>query len=99
MVEDAHIVGCVDGTVTFLFQRDTIRERVDKDDIRKWLEELMSQILGSAIRIQCTSSCSSSRAKESVRPMKNDGKEIPAAVLKVQQMFGGKITKIEEEEE
>ena len=98
LLEDAHIVGCVDGTVTFLFQRDTIRERVDKDDIRKWLEELMSQILGSAIRIHCTSVCSSGRAKESVRPLKNDGKEIPAAVLKVQQMFGGKITKIEEEE-
>jgi len=58
----------------------------------------MTQILGSSIRLHCTTERPAARVKEPVRPAKPDGEEIPAAVLRMQQMFGGKITKIEEDE-
>lgn len=98
LLEDARFAGHAEGVVTLLFQRETIRERVEKDDIRKWLEDLMTQILGSPIRLHCTTALATVRAKAPEHPAKQDVQEIPAAVLKVQQMFGGKITKIEEEE-
>jgi len=97
LLEDARIAGHSGGVVTLLFQRETIRERVEKDDIRKWLEELMTQILGTSIRLHCTTVRPATRSKEPERTAKKEQDEIPAAVLKMQQMFGGKITKIEEE--
>jgi len=98
LLEDARFAGHADGVVTLLFQRETIRERVDKDDIRKWLEELMTQMLDTSIRIHCTTERPAVRMKEPAHPLKPVGDEIPAAVLKMQQIFGGQITKIEEEE-
>lgn len=99
LLEDAKVAGHVGGVVTLLFQRETIRERVDKDDIRKWLEELLTQILGAATRLHCTTvrPIPTGRSKDAGQSIKQDKDEIPAAVLKMQQMFGGKITKIEEE--
>jgi len=99
LLEDAKVAGHAGGVVTLLFQRETIRERVEKDDIRKWLEELMSQALNTSIRLHCTTVRPTGRVKGNTPPAKPDKEEIPAAVLKMQQMFGGKITKIEEEEQ
>ncbi len=99
LLEDAKVAGHAGGVVTLLFQRETIRERVEKDDIRKWLEELMSQALNTSIRLHCTTVRPAGRVKGNTPPTKPDKEEIPAAVLKMQQMFGGKITKIEEEEQ
>ncbi|HWR31350.1 MAG TPA: hypothetical protein VN631_16105, partial [Negativicutes bacterium] len=98
LLEDARLAGHADGVVTLLFQRDTIRERVDKDDIRKWLEELMTQILGTSIRLHCTTKRSEVKTKHPENLLKQPKEEIPEAVMKMQQMFGGKITKIEEDE-
>lgn len=97
LLEDASLAGHSEGVVTLLFQRETIRERVDKDDIRKWLEELMTQLLGTSIRLHCTTKLPVARAKEPERPVKQPAGEIPEAVIKMQQMFGGQITKIEED--
>jgi DNA polymerase-3 subunit gamma/tau len=97
LLEDASLAGHSEGVVTLLFQRETIRERVDKDDIRKWLEELMTQLLGTSIRLHCTTKLPVARAKETERPAKQPAGEIPEAVIKMQQMFGGQITKIEED--
>ena len=99
LLEDAKVAGHAGGIVTLLFQRETIRERVEKDDIRKWLEELMSQALNTSIRLHCTTVRPAGQVKGKAPTAKPGKEEIPAAVLKMQQMFGGKITKIEEEEQ
>ena len=96
LLKDAALAGYADGVMTLLFQRAMIRERVEKDDIRKWLEGLLSQIVGTPIRLRCTTE--RGRAdKPAVPAAKPAAEEIPEAVLRVQKLFGGKITKIEEE--
>ena len=96
LLKDAALAGYADGVMTLLFQRAMIRERVEKDDIRKWLEGLLSQIVGTPIRLRCTTE--RGRAdKTAVPAVKPAAEEIPEAVLRVQKLFGGKITKIEEE--
>ena len=96
LLKDAKFAGHADGVLTLLFQRETIRERVEKDDIRKWLEEILTQVLGASVRLHCTTKLP--RPKEPVSPPKPEQQAIPEEVLRIQQMFGGKITKIEEDE-
>ncbi|MHC1762027.1 MAG: DNA polymerase III subunit gamma/tau [Negativicutes bacterium] len=98
LLKDAKFAGHADGVLTLLFQRETIRERVEKDDIRKWLEELLTQALGASVRLHCTTKLP--RPKDPVSSPKPEPAQeaIPAEVLRIQQMFGGKITKIEEDE-
>ncbi len=96
LLKDAKFAGHADGVLTLLFQRETIRERVEKDDIRKWLEELLTQALGASVRLHCTTKLP--RPKETVSQPKPEQEAIPEEVLRIQQMFGGKITKIEEDE-
>ena len=96
LLKDAKIEGHADGVLTLLFQRETIRERVEKDDIRKWLEEILTQVLGASVRLHCTTKLP--LPKEPVSPPKPEQQAIPEEVLRIQQMFGGKITKIEEDE-
>ena len=100
LLKDASFAGHADGVLTLLFQRETIRERVEKDDIRKWLEELLTQALGTSIRLHCTTERKSARAKDIGPAVKKEKEKetIPEEVLRVQQIFGGKITKIEEDE-
>ena len=92
---DARLAACSDGLATLVFQRDSIRERVSQDEIRKWLEDLISKILAMPMRIHCQTDQPATRAGASAA--KQNTAEIPLAVLKVQQIFGGTITKIEEE--
>ena len=92
---DARLAACSDGLATLVFQRDSIRERVSQDEIRKWLEDLISKILAMPMRIHCQTDQPATRAGASAA--KPNTVEIPPAVLKVQQIFGGTITKIEEE--
>lgn len=96
LLKDAALAGYADGVMTLLFQRAMIRERVEKDDIRKWLEGLLSQIVGTPIRLRCTTERGHAD-KPAVPAAKPAAEEIPEAVLRVQKLFGGKITKIEEE--
>jgi DNA polymerase-3 subunit gamma/tau len=93
---DARLAACSDGVATMVFQRDTIRERVAQDEIRKWLEELLGQIMSMPMRIQCVADRPT--AKANPQPAKSQPETIPPVVLKVQQIFGGNITKIEEAE-
>lgn len=93
---DARLAACSDGIATLVFQRDTIRERVAQDEIRKWLEELLGQIMAMPMRIQCVADRPAAKANPA--PVKNPKEDIPPVVLKVQQIFGGNITKIEEAE-
>ena len=93
---DARLAACSDGIATMVFQRDTIRERVAQDEIRKWLEELLGQIMSMPMRIQCVADRPATKA--SPQPAKSQPETIPPVVLKVQQIFGGNITKIEEAE-
>ena len=97
LLKDAALAGYADGVMTLLFQRTMIRERVEKDDIRKWLEGLLSQIVGTPIRLHCTTERGSG-GKPAVPAAQPAAEEIPEAVLRVQKLFGGKITKIEEEQ-
>ena len=92
---DARLVACSDGVATLVFQRDSIRERVSQDEIRKWLEDLISKIMTMPMRIHCVTDQPATRTGGSTA--KTNPAEIPPAVLKVQQIFGGTITKIEEE--
>ena len=92
---DARLAACSDGVATLVFQRDTIRERVAQDEIRKWLEDLMSKMMAMPMRIHCVADQPSTKAGAAAGKPKQE--EIPPAVLKVQQIFGGNITKIEEE--
>ena len=92
---DARLAACSDGVATLVFQRDTIRERVAQDEIRKWLEDLMSKMMSMPMRIHCVADQPSTKAGAAAGKPKQE--EIPPAVLKVQQIFGGNITKIEEE--
>ena len=92
---DARLAACSDGVATLVFQRDTIRERVAQDEIRKWLEDLMSKMMAMPMRIHCVADQPATKA--GAAPGKPKQEEIPPAVLKVQQIFGGNITKIEEE--
>ena len=96
LLKDAKFAGHADGVLTLLFQRETIRERVEKDDIRKWLEEILTQVLGASVRLHCTTKLP--LPKEPMSPPKPEQQAIPEEVLRIQQMFGGKITKIEEDE-
>ena len=96
LLKDATLAGYSDGVATLLFQREMIRERVEKDDIRKWLEGLLAQIVGASIRLHCTTE--RGRSRNPVRPATPAAEEIPEAVLRLQKLFGGKITKIEEEQ-
>lgn len=96
LLKDAALAGYADGVMTLLFQRAMIRERVEKDDIRKWLEGLLSQIVGTPIRLHCTTERGHG-GKPSAPAAPPAVEEIPEAVLRVQKLFGGKITKIEEE--
>ena len=96
LLKDATLAGYSDGVATLLFQREMIRERVEKDDIRKWLEGLLAQIVGASIRLHCTTE--RGRSRSPVRPAAPAAEEIPEAVLRLQKLFGGKITKIEEEQ-
>jgi DNA polymerase-3 subunit gamma/tau len=98
LLKDASFAGHADGVLTLLFQRETIRERVEKDDIRKWLEELLTQAMGATVRLHCTTGRKPLSAKAVGSPVKQEKDRIPEEVLRVQQMFGGKITKIEEAE-
>jgi DNA polymerase-3 subunit gamma/tau len=93
---DARLAACSDGIATLVFQRDTIRERVAQDEIRKWLEELLGQIMSMPMRIQCVADRPAAKAVPA--SVTNQKEEIPPVVLKVQQIFGGNITKIEEAE-
>lgn len=93
---DARLAACSDGIATMVFQRETIRERVAQDEIRKWLEELLGQIMSMPMRIQCVADRPATKA--STQPAKSQPETIPPVVLKVQQIFGGNITKIEEAE-
>ncbi len=93
---DARLAACSEGIATMVFQRDTIRERVAQDEIRKWLEELLGQIMSMPMRIQCVADRPATKA--SPQPAKSQPETIPPVVLKVQQIFGGNITKIEEAE-
>ncbi len=97
LLKDAALAGYADGVMTLLFQRAMIRERVEKDDIRKWLEGLLSQIVGTPIRLHCTTERGPG-GKPAVPAAPPAAEEIPEAVLRVQKLFGGKITKIEEEQ-
>jgi len=92
---DARLAACSESVATLVFQRDTIRERVAQDEIRKWLEELLSQMMSMPMRIQCVADRPA--AKTNLAHGKPQPEEIPPAVLKVQQIFGGNITKLEEE--
>lgn len=94
---DARLSGCSGGMATLLFQRDTIRERVAQDEIRKWLEGLLGQILAAPVRIQCGLDRPAAGAAPVAAKTKKEPEPIPQAVLKVQQIFGGNITKLEEE--
>ncbi|NMC31859.1 MAG: DNA polymerase III subunit gamma/tau [Veillonellaceae bacterium] len=95
LLKDATLAGYSGGVATLLFQREMIRERVEKDDIRKWLESLLTQIVGTPIRLHCTTE-RSRKPVQSASPTAEA--EIPEAVLRLQKLFGGKITKIEEEQ-
>jgi DNA polymerase-3 subunit gamma/tau len=95
LLKDATLAGYSGGVATLLFHREMIRERVEKDDIRKWLESLLTQIVGTPIRLHCTTE-RSRKPVQSVSPTAEA--EIPEAVLRLQKLFGGKITKIEEEQ-
>ena len=96
-LEDARLVGCADGVATLLFRRETIRDRVAQDEIRKWVEAILTQMLATPTRIECVTEKTQTgtnpigSVKAVVEP------PIPDSVLKVQQVFGGQITKIKEE--
>ena len=45
LLEDARMISYENGNITLLFQRAMIRERVERDDVRKWLEELLAQLV------------------------------------------------------
>ena len=95
LLEDARMTSCANGIVTLFFQRAMIRERVEREDVRKWLEEILSQILSTPARLHCVAD------KPGPKPAAQGKKEqtaepIPPEVLKVQQMFGGQIIKMED---
>jgi DNA polymerase-3 subunit gamma/tau len=92
---DARLAACSEGIATLVFQRETIRERVAQDEIRKWLEDLLSKMMAMPMRIQCVADQPTTKSGAAVSKPKQE--EIPPVVLKVQQIFGGNITKIEEE--
>ena len=95
LLEDARMTSCANGIVTLFFQRAMIRERVEREDVRKWLEELLTQILSAPVRLHCVAD------KPGAKPVVPDkaapaAEIIPPEVLKVQQMFGGQIIKMED---
>ena len=55
----------------------------------------MSKMMAMPMRIHCVADQPSTKAGAAAGKPKQE--EIPPAVLKVQQIFGGNITKIEEE--
>ena len=94
LLEDAGMISCENGIITLLFQRAMIRERVEREDVRKWLELLLTQILSAPVRLQCVTEkpVPQSAAAKKAAPVPE---AIPPEVLKVQQIFGGQITKLE----
>ena len=96
LLEDARSLSYENGCVTLVFQREMIRERMERDDVRKWLEELLSQLLAGPVRLRCV-------VDRTERKVKPEGKKavdepIPPEVLKLQQIFGGQITKMDQNE-
>ena len=84
-------------SVTLLFQRDMIRERIEREDYRKWLEELLTQLLNAPAKLRCIV------GKPGAKPEPGEKKApvaeaIPPAVLKLQQVFGGQIIKMDKNE-
>ena len=72
------------------------KERTEKDDYRAMIEQALLTITGHAVRIHCILDEPKSRAEapEPVRPIVND--EPPPSVKQAQQIFGGKIIKLDE---
>ena len=96
-LEDARLIGCSDGVATLLFRRETIRDRVAQDEIRKWVEAILTQMLAVPTRIECVTEKTQTRTKPASSVQGEVETSIPDSVLKVQQVFGGQITKIKEE--
>ena len=96
---DARLVSCGDGLAVLRFRRETIRERVAQDEIRKLLETLLGQLVSRPVTIRCDLEQEQPAAKKESPVVKYQAtqQEIPEAVLKIQQIFGGRITKLEEE--
>ena len=94
LLEDARMISYENGNITLLFQRAMIRERVERDDVRKWLEELLAQLVQGPVRLHCVVDKPMPKAKQAEQA-KPDEQAIPPEVLKLQQMFGGKITKLD----
>ena len=94
LLEDARMISYENGNITLLFQRAMIRERVERDDVRKWLEELLAQLVQGPVRLHCVVDKPLPKAKQTEQA-KPDEQAIPPEVLKLQQMFGGKITKLD----
>lgn len=98
LLEDARMVSCANGVVTLLFQREMIRERVERDDVRKWLEEILTQLLAAPVRLQCRVNQPGAKPKTAGKPGGESAPAIPPEVLKLQEIFGGKITRIDKNE-
>lgn len=94
LLEDARMISYENGSVTLLFQRAMIRERVERDDVRKWLEELLTQLVSGPVRLHCVVDKPEPKAKQAEKT-KPEADTIPPEVLKLQQMFGGQITKLD----
>ena len=97
LLEDARLMSYENGCVTLLFQRDMIRERMERDDVRKWLEELLSQLLASPVRMRCIVDKPGEKPGQAKKTAPKEA-AIPPEVLKLQQIFGGQITKMDKNE-
>lgn len=96
---DARLVSCSDNLAILRFKRETIRERVAQDEIRKWLETLLGQVLSRTVSIRCELELKTTPEKNEASVPKNlaSNQEYPETVLKIHQLFGGRITKLKEE--
>lgn len=97
LLEDARLLSYENGCVTLLFQRDMIRERMEREDVRKWLEELLSQLLSSPVRMRCIVDKPGEKPNQAEKKAPKEA-AIPPEVLKLQQIFGGQITKMDKNE-
>ena len=97
LLEDARMISCEQGLATLLFQREMIRERIEREDYRKWLEELLSQLVSAPVRLRCIVDKPGEKPKPAEKKA-SAGETIPPEVLKLQQVFGGQITKMDKNE-
>lgn len=96
-VANAQLTRCDGGVAELSFALGSMRERVERDDIRKWLEELLSQICGESVRLQCV--LAQGTKEPDVAAVGDKVPAYPEKVLKAQQFFGGRIVKIDDNKE